>query len=81
MESTSSPSGSIQKPRIGRKPSKPPKQRATPSAIRIGLDEGMGNEKRPKFSRLLRADDAGSALFNLLTRECEFDIAIRVPLR
>jgi hypothetical protein len=81
IESTSRPSGNIQKPRIGRNPSNPAMQRAIPTVIRKGRDDGIGTEKRPMLSRRLPAGDAGSGLFTLPIQGCEFHIAIGPPLR
>ncbi len=41
------PSGSIQNPRIGRKPNIPPKTNPPPSAIRPALERGIGIRREP----------------------------------
>jgi len=44
------PSGSIQKPRMGRKPRNPHKMRATPSPIRAMRERGKPMLKEPSTS-------------------------------
>lgn len=41
------PSGTIQKPRIGKKPRKPQSTNSTPIAIRAGAQSGSVNEREP----------------------------------
>ena len=50
-DKTMMPSGSIQKPRIGRKPRTPPPTSTVPVAIRPAFERGTGISKRPRTRR------------------------------
>ncbi len=82
IDSMISPKGSIQNPRMGRKPTKPPRQSRMPRTIRVSRDAGTAMEKRPNFSRTGRLDDKISGLSNVSRAPLDqFDIAISRRLR